>query len=81
MTDHGMLCKSPFGYMAYQYKSLFKIGGKTTNQIYSGEKNVGKNLGDSVVTEKRCEKLEAIHQQFLFDVYFRTCIESIGTQG
>lgn len=44
MTDHGMLCKSPFGYMAYQYKSLFKVGGKTTNQIYSGEKNVGKKL-------------------------------------
>lgn len=39
-----MLCKSPFGYMAYQYKSLFKVGGKTTNQIYSGEKNVGKKL-------------------------------------
>lgn len=42
MTDHGMLCKSPFGYMAHQYKFLFKIS-KTTNQIYSGEKNGGKN--------------------------------------
>lgn len=42
-----------------------------TNQIYNGEKNGGKKttLWHSVVTEKRCEKSEAIHQKFLPDTY------------
>lgn len=34
----------------------------------------GKNLGHSAVTEKRCEKLEAVHQECLSDVYIKTCI-------
>lgn len=33
-----------------------------------------KNLGYKAVTEKRCEKLEAENQQFLSDVYIKTCI-------
>jgi len=44
MTDHSMLCESPFGHTAHQYKSLFKIGGKATNQTYSGKKQGGKKL-------------------------------------
>lgn len=39
-----------------------------------------KNLGHNIVTEKRCKKLEAIHQQSLSDVHIRTCIESSSTQ-
>lgn len=34
----------------------------------------GKDLGHSTVRKKRCDKFEAVHQQFLSDVCIKSCI-------